>query len=73
TPPPQLDHGQAKVNYYHRPEALLRPFEEDETNEPAPQPQAPEPLPDNDTHPKPGPPDPTQTPGGPEPPDGQAA
>jgi hypothetical protein len=25
TPPPQLDTGQARVNYYHRPEQLLRP------------------------------------------------
>ena len=25
TPPPQLDTGQARVNYYHRPERLLRP------------------------------------------------
>jgi len=25
TPPPQLDTGQARINYYHRPERLLRP------------------------------------------------
>ena len=25
TPPPDLDHGQSRINYYHRPEALLRP------------------------------------------------
>ncbi|HKV21162.1 MAG TPA: hypothetical protein VJR50_19160, partial [Mycobacterium sp.] len=62
-----------KVNYYHRPEALLRPFEQDDPDDAAPEPEQSEPLPDNDTHPKPGPPDPTQTPGGPEPPDGQAA
>ncbi len=24
-PPPGLDHGQTRINYYHRPEALLRP------------------------------------------------
>ena len=24
-PPPDLDHGQSRINYYHRPEALLRP------------------------------------------------
>ena len=24
-PPPQLDTGQARLNYYHRPERLLRP------------------------------------------------
>jgi len=52
-PPPDLDHGQTRINYYHRPEALLRP-------------------PDNDTA-APQTPDPTQTPGGPEPPDNQAA
>ncbi len=28
TPPPDLDHGQSRVNYYHRPEALLRPAED---------------------------------------------
>jgi hypothetical protein len=28
TPPPALDHGQARINYYHRPEALLRPTED---------------------------------------------
>ena len=27
-PPPDLDHGQARINYYHRPEALLRPPED---------------------------------------------
>ncbi len=25
TPPPALDHGQTRTNYYHRPEALLQP------------------------------------------------
>jgi hypothetical protein len=44
TPPPDLDHGQTRINHYHRPETLLQPQE-----------------------------DPTQTPGGPEPPDHQAA
>ena len=29
TPPPDLDHGQARINYYHRPEALLRPPEDE--------------------------------------------
>ena len=28
TPPPDLDHGQSRINYYHRPEALLRPPED---------------------------------------------
>ncbi|GJF16058.1 hypothetical protein NGTWS1803_31550 [Mycolicibacterium cyprinidarum] len=30
-PPPQLDTGQARLNYYHRPERLLRPPEQPET------------------------------------------
>ena len=29
-PPPQLDTGQTRVNYYHRPERLLRPPDDDE-------------------------------------------
>ncbi len=29
TPPPDLDHGQSRINYYHRPEALLRPPEDE--------------------------------------------
>ena len=37
TPPPHLDTGQARVNYYHRPELLLRP------------PDEPKHQPDNDT------------------------
>ena len=37
TPPPHLDTGQARVNYYHRPELLLRP------------PDDPKPQRDNDT------------------------
>jgi hypothetical protein len=45
TPPPDLDHGQSRINHYHRPETLLTPPEQD----------------------------PTETPGGPEPPDNQAA
>jgi hypothetical protein len=28
-PPPRLDNGQARVNYYHRPEALLRPSDDE--------------------------------------------
>jgi hypothetical protein len=31
-PPPPLEHGQARVNYYHRPERLLRPPEEPNGN-----------------------------------------
>ena len=30
TPPPQLDTGQTRVNYYHHPERLLRPPDESE-------------------------------------------
>ncbi len=30
TPPPDLDHGQSRINYHHRPEALLRPPDEDQ-------------------------------------------
>jgi Domain of unknown function (DUF222) len=36
-PPPHLDTGQARINYYHQPEKLLHP------------PEHPEPLPDNTT------------------------
>ena len=74
TPPPDLDHGQSRVNYYHRPEALLRPPDHDEDDHPAAEPTALKPLPDNaiDTD-EPHNPDPTETPGGPEPPDNQAA
>ena len=46
TPPPELDTGQARVNYYHRPERLLHPPDEpeptdgpesdDDTGEPQP-------------------------------------
>ena len=34
TPPPDLDHGQSRINYYHRPEALLRPPEDEAPPEP---------------------------------------
>jgi hypothetical protein len=40
--PPHLDTGQARVNFYHRPEKLLRPPED-----PQPPPTDPEPRPDN--------------------------
>ncbi|OBB77862.1 hypothetical protein A5759_02900 [Mycobacterium sp. 852014-52144_SCH5372336] len=30
-PPPELDTGQARLNYYHRPERLLRPPDEQGT------------------------------------------
>ena len=68
-PPPDLDHGQSRINYYHRPEALLTT---------ARRPAAPEPTPlkrkrHNATDVKPEFLDPTETPGGPEPPNDQAA
>ena len=31
TPPPHLDTGQTRINYYHRPELLLRPPDDDRT------------------------------------------
>jgi hypothetical protein len=48
-PPPQLDTGQARVNYYHRPERLLHP--PDDEPEPADKPE-----PDDDTGEPPPPP-----------------
>ncbi|MDZ4267987.1 MAG: DUF222 domain-containing protein [Mycobacterium sp.] len=75
-PPPQLDTGQARVNYYHRPERLLRPPEE-------PEPQSDnttesgEPADDGkigDAEPVGPPPiDDDGEPGGPAPPEDQAA
>jgi hypothetical protein len=55
TPPPNLDHGQTRINYYHRPEALLRPTE------------------DNNAGVTPWELDTSDAPGGPEPPNDQAA
>ena len=74
TPPAALDHGQTRINYHHRPEALLRPPED----QALPDPQSAEPTPlkrkwDNATQVKSPGLDPTETPGGPEPPDNQAA
>ena len=74
TPPPNLDHGQSRINYFHRPEALLRPAED----QALPDPQSAEPTPlkrkwDNATQVNSPGLDPTETPGGPEPPDNQAA
>ncbi len=34
-PPPDLDHGQARTNFHHRPEALLRPPDDQHDNEPS--------------------------------------
>jgi Domain of unknown function (DUF222) len=69
TPPPALDHGQSRINYYHRPEALLRPPEDRAT----PELTLLKRKRHNATHVKPRVLDPTETPGGPEPPDNQAA
>ena len=68
-PPPPLDTGQARVNYYHRPERLLHP------------PDEPEPEPEREPEPDTGEPQPldlvadddADEPGGPAPPDDQAA
>jgi hypothetical protein len=43
-PPPHLDTGQTRTNFYHQPEKLLHPPEP-----PAPPPVDPEPKPHNDT------------------------
>ncbi|MDV3128882.1 HNH endonuclease, partial [Mycobacterium sp. 21AC1] len=49
-PPPALDHGQARINYHHRPELLLTP---PENPEPDPKPE-PEPELRSDAEPEPG-------------------
>ncbi len=56
-PPPGLDHGQHRINYYHRPELLLTPPDRDEPEpEPQPQPQCDKtPQPQYDETPEPGP------------------
>ncbi|NVN51631.1 HNH endonuclease signature motif containing protein [Mycolicibacterium hippocampi] len=89
-PPPGLDTGQTRINYYHRPEALLRPPEEPQAPEfaesrdlesaepdspdPAsvtPEKRDPEPITPEQIDPQPS--DHTSEPGGPAPPDNQAA
>ncbi len=79
-PPSQLDTGQSRINYHHRPEKLLRPEDQTPPQRQAPRSSEPKPHNDtdntNDTHnptDTPPDPDPTNTPGGPEPPDTQAA
>ncbi|NVN48490.1 HNH endonuclease signature motif containing protein [Mycolicibacterium hippocampi] len=44
-PPPGLDTGQTRINYYHRPEALLRPPEDDSDAQPGADNTDPEPEP----------------------------
>ncbi|MGB7505125.1 MAG: DUF222 domain-containing protein, partial [Mycobacterium sp.] len=83
-PPPGLDTGQARINYYHRPEALLRPPDEPRPGDAEPIPSepidpepidpervAPEPITHEELDPQPS--DHTSEPGGPAPPDNQAA
>ena len=72
-PPPPLDTGQARVNYYHRPERLLHPPDD----EPEPEPEPPDPIADNGcanrNRSTPWANDDADQPGGPAPPDDQAA
>ena len=78
-PPPHLDTGQARLNYYHRPERLLRPMDESEPQGHNNTAQAPsvEPTPNDrrsgDEPFDPLPVDDAGEPGGPAPPGGQAA
>ncbi|MDV3124955.1 DUF222 domain-containing protein [Mycobacterium sp. 21AC1] len=54
-PPPALDHGQARINYHHRPELLLTPPQDPEPD-PKPEPE-PEPTsePGSEAEPEPAP------------------
>jgi hypothetical protein len=78
-PPPQLDTGQARLNFYHRPERLLRPPDEPEsqgrnnTAEAVPiEPAQVDERGESDSF-APSPVDDAGEPGGPAPPDDQAA
>ena len=75
-PPPQLDTGQARLNYYHRPERLLRPDEELEpqsyNNTEQAEPGSNEETRDTESS-EPPPVDNAGEPGGPAPPEGRAA
>jgi hypothetical protein len=86
TPPPALDTGQNRINYYHQPERLLRPPENPEpltNNNTATDPEPPrnadntqpdDPLPDSEAESStPRPVDDPGEPGGPAPPENQAA
>jgi hypothetical protein len=68
-PPSDLDHGQTRINYLHRPEALLRPTEDEALPDPGP----PEPKRSDDADFAPWDLDTSQAPGGPDPPNDQAA
>ncbi len=72
TPPPDLDTGQTRINTYHRPEALLRPPDEPDNT------AAPSESTDGNDIAEPEPSaattnDHADEPGGPAPPDNQAA
>ncbi len=75
TPPPPLDTGQTRINYHHRPERLLRPPEQPEPQRPQHHCANPPATIDvGDTEPGTPPPiDDIDEPGGPAPPEGQAA
>jgi hypothetical protein len=67
-PPPHLDTGQARINYYHRPKKLLHPPED-----PEPPPADPEPTSDhNSADPEPFDPWAHHNPGHPATPDNKA-
>ena len=74
-PPPQLDTGQARLNYYHRPERLLRPAEPEpqgHNNADQAEPASSEEARDSESS-EPPPVDDAGEPGGPAPPEGRAA
>jgi hypothetical protein len=81
TPPPSLDTGQNRINYYHQPEQLLHPPEEPEPQhhndtepvEPTGGDKISDGEPVGDTNPCPPPNDDDGQPGGPAPPRNQAA
>ncbi len=68
-PPPDLDHGQSRINYLHRPEALLGPPQD----EALPEPKSPAPNRRDDADFAIWDLDISEAPGGPDPPDHHAA
>ncbi|WP_156425200.1 HNH endonuclease signature motif containing protein, partial [Mycobacterium sp. GA-1285] len=75
-PPPELDTGQARLNYYHRPERLLRPPDQHETrshNHTAAPPEPADSRPGESQSSAATPVDGASEPGGPAPPDNRAA
>ncbi len=71
-PHPTSTHGQSRINYYHRPEALLRPPEDEPPPNRTPI-QNTEPGSHDNADFNPWDLDTRETPGGPEPPNDQAA